>query len=55
MTLDRALSMKAQAPLLYLREEELTDGMELLFFAGRIYKIGGVDEGTTRVCRCRTC
>lgn len=35
MTLDRALSMKAQAPLLYLREEELTDGMELFFFAGR--------------------
>jgi DNA-binding MarR family transcriptional regulator len=27
--------MKAQAPLLYLREEELTDGMELFFFAGR--------------------
>jgi DNA-binding MarR family transcriptional regulator len=35
MTLDRALSMKAQAPFLYLREEELTDGMELFFFAGR--------------------
>jgi DNA-binding MarR family transcriptional regulator len=27
--------MKAAAPLLYLREEELTDGMELFFFAGR--------------------
>ena len=27
--------MKAQAPLPYLREEELTDGMELFFFAGR--------------------
>ncbi|MBU6156934.1 MAG: MarR family transcriptional regulator [Alphaproteobacteria bacterium] len=27
--------MKASAPLLYLREEELTDGVELFFFAGR--------------------
>lgn len=27
--------MKAAAPLLYLREEELTDGIELFFFAGR--------------------
>jgi DNA-binding MarR family transcriptional regulator len=27
--------MKATAPLLYLREEELTDGVELFFFAGR--------------------
>ncbi len=27
--------MKAAAPLLYLREEELTDGFELFFFAGR--------------------
>jgi DNA-binding MarR family transcriptional regulator len=27
--------MKAAASLLYLREEELTDGIELLFFAGR--------------------
>lgn len=28
-------SMKATAPLLYLREEELTDGFELFFFASR--------------------
>jgi DNA-binding MarR family transcriptional regulator len=27
--------MKAAASLLYLREDELTDGMELFFFAGR--------------------
>ena len=27
--------MKAAASLLYLREEELTDGIELFFFAGR--------------------
>jgi len=27
--------MKASAPLLYLREEELTDGVELFFFASR--------------------
>lgn len=27
--------MKASAPLLFLREEELTDGVELFFFAGR--------------------
>ena len=27
--------MRATAPLLYLREEELTDGVELFFFAGR--------------------
>ena len=27
--------MKAAASLLYLREEELTDGVELFFFAGR--------------------
>lgn len=27
--------MKSAAPLLYLREEELTDGVELFFFAGR--------------------
>jgi hypothetical protein len=27
--------MKATAPLLYLREEELTDGVELFFFASR--------------------
>lgn len=27
--------MKATAPLLYLREEELTDGVELFFFANR--------------------
>ena len=35
MTPNWAVSMKAAAPLLYLREEELTDGVELFFFAGR--------------------
>lgn len=35
MTPNWAVSMKAAAPLLYLREEELTDGLELFFFAGR--------------------
>ena len=34
--------MKAAASLLYLREEELTDGIELFFFAGRDF---GRDAG----------
>ena len=36
--------MKASAPLLYLREEELTDGVELFFFASR--DVGRSLDGT---------
>ena len=40
--------MKAAASLLYLREEELTDGIELFFFAGRDFG-RALDERLTQL------